>query len=349
MWISFEEFLNEEIPECIKQILSASGYDNEISIQYLKEVDLGLIEEYLNRPMMRSVIDSLTCCSSEIYKSQEKFQILPGHRAYILNLSHQMHLKRQNYLEVLANTTTSSGLDFKERAKNEPAFSCLLKEFITNSMNNFKKIPNSRRYSEIVQDFSTYIYILCGRYCYEVISKNLPMPQVSTVCKYHNIDYNNLDNILKDLKLVSTLIFINVVSYINQKKVKVNEGELRCKGLVTYLERINAPKFVWLSEDGSGIVAKAVYDVASNLLIGLSLPINQQTGMPQTSTFNARSLEEIEKHMSQSKSTHVYIVMAQPVIAHASPFILQIYGTNNKFKTVDVLNRWTYTKSELEK
>lgn len=139
------------------------------------------------------------------------------------------------------------------------------------------------------------------------------------------------------------------MKYIHQKKVKVNEGELRCEGLVAYLKNIKAPLNVWLSEDGSGIIAKVVYDVASNQLIGLNLPLDQQTGMPKTSTFKARSLEEIEQHMLKPKCTLVYIVMAQPVIAKAAPYILQIYGTNNKFKTIDVLNRWTYIKSKLEK
>lgn len=139
------------------------------------------------------------------------------------------------------------------------------------------------------------------------------------------------------------------MNYIHQKKVKVNEGELRCKGLAAYLESIKAPKYVWLSEDGSGIISKVVYDVSSNQLIGLNLPLDQHTGMPKTSTFMARSLTEIEKHMSKPKCTLVYIVMAQPVHPHAPPYILQIYGTNNKFKTADVLNRWTHTKTELEK
>lgn len=181
MWTSLEEFLREEIPECIKRILSACGYDNEISIQNLKDLDS--IETYLNKPMMRGTIDSLSCCKSEIYKAQEKFQLLPGHRMYILNISLKMQLKQEKHLEMVY-TITVPGLNFMEQVQNEPAILFLLKEFITNSMNNFQKMSNSRRYSEIIQDFSTYIYILCGRYCYEVISRNLPMPQASTICKH---------------------------------------------------------------------------------------------------------------------------------------------------------------------
>lgn len=139
------------------------------------------------------------------------------------------------------------------------------------------------------------------------------------------------------------------MQYINDRKVKLKEGELRCKDLAAYLESINAPKSVWISEDASGIIAKAVYDVKTNQLIGLTLPLDQTTGIPISNTFLARTLEEIEKNMLQPKSNYVYIVVAQPVVPHASPFILQLFGTDNKFRTSDVLKRWKTMISELKK
>lgn len=183
MWNSFEEFLNEEIPECLKKILSVSGYENEISISNMKESDFKQIEEFVNKHH-RPMIDCLTCCKSAIYQAQEKFELLPGHKSLLLHLSQQMNLKREHYSAPTADSSIFRETNFIERAQSEPAFSLLLKEFITNSVNNFKKMPNSRRYSEIIQDFSTYIYMLCGRKCYEVISSNLPMPQATTICKY---------------------------------------------------------------------------------------------------------------------------------------------------------------------
>lgn len=142
---------------------------------------------------------------------------------------------------------------------------------------------------------------------------------------------------------------VYTVNYIQEKKVRITEGELRCKDLCAYLESINAPKTVWLSEDGSGIVPKAVYDARSNQLIGLDLPISQSTGMPISSSYMARSLQEIERNMLLPKSTYVYVIMAQPVVSNTSPFVLQIFGTSNKFKTLDVLKRWKYTIDELQK
>lgn len=130
--------------------------------------------------------------------------------------------------------------------------------------------------------------------------------------------------------------------------MKVTEGELRCNELKKYLERINAPLCVWLSEDGSGIIRKVVYDVASNQLVGLILPIDVMTGMPIASSYVTRSLQDLENFMKKDASSLVYIIMAQPVKENCAPFILQIYGTDNKFTSTDVLNRWNHTKTRLQ-
>lgn len=172
-----EEFSNIEIPPCIQKILSVCGYDNEISIENIKDSDMESIEKHINK-YHRNIFDFLSCCNCDTYKSQDNFQILPGHRLFISNLSRQLALKRER---LSSSTPVETSICEVEQAQNEPAYSLLLKELITNAFNNFKKMPQSRRYSEIVQDFATYIYILCGRNCYEIISSNLPMPQPSTI------------------------------------------------------------------------------------------------------------------------------------------------------------------------
>lgn len=50
-----------------------------------------------------------------------------------------------------------------------------------------------------------------------------------------------------------------------------------------------------------------------------------------------------------STSKFVYIVMAQALDEKIPPFILQMFGTNAAFSTQDVVNRWHFTKSELQK
>lgn len=124
---------------------------------------------------------------------------------------------------------------------------------------------------------------------------------------------------------------------------------MRAAKLAKYLEDINSPKSVFISEDASGVIQKIIYDVHSNQLVGLVLPFNEANGMPKMFSFEAKNAEDIERFMQMPQSTLVYIVVAQPLTANAPPFILQIFGTNNTFETVDVLRRWAYTEVELNK
>lgn len=135
------------------------------------------------------------------------------------------------------------------------------------------------------------------------------------------------------------------MSYIQQRKQQINEGELRCSQLAEYLNQINAPKKVWLSEDASGIIAQVT--PSKNQLIGLVLP-NDKNGMPVQFNFTPNTISEINDQMKQNnRSTLVYLILAQPMKENTSPFILQIFGTDNKFKSMDVIKRWQHTCDQL--
>lgn len=139
------------------------------------------------------------------------------------------------------------------------------------------------------------------------------------------------------------------VGYISQFKTRIIEGELRYKELDHYLDSLKVKKCVWLSEDASGIVAKVEYDPQTNQMIGIVLPISQTTGFPIPFTFLAGSADEIKTNMDKAMSSLVYVVMAQPLKKGAHPFILQIFGTDNKFKSEHVLKRWKHTVEVLER
>lgn len=138
------------------------------------------------------------------------------------------------------------------------------------------------------------------------------------------------------------------MTYISEKKQCILEGELRAQSLSEHLKQFDAPNEVWISEDGTSIVAKAEYDARTNQIIGLVLPLDSN-GMPITFTFMARSADEIETNMENQLSSLVYIVMAHSLKENVPPFLLQIYGTNNRFTTLNVLDRWKHTKIELAK
>lgn len=105
-------------------------------------------------------------------------------------------------------------------------------------------------------------------------------------------------------------------------------------------------KYVWISEDGTGIVKKIEYDPSSNQIVGLVLPTNSTTGMPIAFSFLARSASEIEKHVQNTLSSTVYVVLAQPIKENIPPFVLQIFGTDNKFTGKDVHHRWSHIIQE---
>lgn len=139
------------------------------------------------------------------------------------------------------------------------------------------------------------------------------------------------------------------VNYISQNKTNIEEGKLRCEELHEYLGKMNAPRDVWLSEDGSGIEPKACYDSRTDQIVGLVLPMEKETGMPIPYSYIPSSLKDMEDQMMLPKSTHLYTVMAQPAKENVPPFMLQLFGTDSKFKSEHVQKRWEYTKEELKK
>lgn len=67
------------------------------------------------------------------------------------------------------------------------------------------------------------------------------------------------------------------------------------------MEGLKLDKRVWLCEDGSGIVEKVEFDLQTNQMVGLLLPLDSKTGMPIAYTYLARNAKEIEINM-QKKS-----------------------------------------------
>lgn len=139
---------------------------------------------------------------------------------------------------------------------------------------------------------------------------------------------------------------------IRDNRRRVVEGELRCQQLRKYLENLNIEKAVWISEDGSGVVSNIHYDSVFDQLVGFVLPNCPNSGSPIPFSFKARDADDIFKHMRDPnvrKSYLVYLVMAQPLSEGVPPFVLQIFGTDNRFSKEDVIKRWEYTRNELEK
>lgn len=142
------------------------------------------------------------------------------------------------------------------------------------------------------------------------------------------------------------------VANIRDTRRRVIEGELRCKQLNEYLESMNLKKIVWISEDGTGIVSNIHYDSISCQLVGYVLPNCPITGSPIPLSFGAKDADDIFKLMfdqDKQRSSYVYLIIAQPLSEKAKPFVLQIFGTDNRFLKEDVVKRWAHIRNELSK
>lgn len=118
------------------------------------------------------------------------------------------------------------------------------------------------------------------------------------------------------------------------------------------MTKLKLPLSVWLSEDGSGIIPKIEYDTNHDQLIGQVLPIDELTGMPIPHSFITPEAEDIAKYVTNPQlkmATIVYIIMAQPLKENIPPFLLCVFGTDNKFTSDHVLKRWQHVETELAK
>lgn len=200
---------------------------------------------------------------------------------------------------------------------------CLLKNLQTIAQSNLNRQQEGLRYDHQSRMVSAYLRMICGRLGYSTIQKNL-------------------QGVLPSI--VSTNRYIKSADY------TIAEGEVRSKQLLKYLQDRGLPLAVCLSEDATRVVGRIQYDSPSNQIVGFVLPIDKQTGMPITGSYPARNAEEILKTFScgNSISSFVIVVMAQP-LADMPPFCLAMFGSDSKYTSEDVENRWKFITSELEK
>lgn len=155
---------------CLEKIFNVCGYDNVHSLKCINEKHLNDLEEYVNQN--RQIIQGLDCKHSNVYGAQNKFQLMPGHRAYILKWCENQHQNQSHADDI-----------FKESLLNHPAFSTIMVDIIRSALNNHTRSPNARRFSDVLMNFCTYLYIMAGKASYELISANLPIPKAKTIRK----------------------------------------------------------------------------------------------------------------------------------------------------------------------
>jgi len=178
---------------------------------------------------------------------------------------------------------------------------------------------NGFRYENSLKLIATYIFIVGGRILYDTLAANLPLPSVSTIC-----------------------------CTINAYSGSFVEGACRVTDFKQFLQVRNLTSLVWLSEDATRITGRIQYDSSTNQLIRFVLPFDDQ-GMPIAFSFTASSAKSIQDHFNNNTAaSSLYVIMAQPLQNDAPCYCLCFFGTDNKFRTEHVMNRWNYIIAKLK-
>lgn len=165
-WIPFENFIGEEIPRCVKSVLNLCGYTTVFSLVEISEIHVKEMELHMN---MKRIAIHWQCNHSDYYENLEEFEFLPGHMTIILALP--------KYASAYQQTLRTTFLE------PNASFSFILNELIRTAEVNEHKDANHASYPKTVRFFSTYIFLLCGRACYEMLRANLPLPSTKTIRK----------------------------------------------------------------------------------------------------------------------------------------------------------------------
>lgn len=179
VWAEIECTTHDTLPPCVKIILTECGFSSLLSINQINESKLVEIEEFVNEN--QDIVEKLDCCYADTYKSLGKFRFLPAHRLIILHLPF--------YVAAIFETNRTVAVKYSlEPVRNGTTeYSFFLKKLIESAEKNTGIPKNRYRYDKVLQLFSTYIFLSCGRSCYETLSSNLPIPSKHTVCKFHSI------------------------------------------------------------------------------------------------------------------------------------------------------------------
>lgn len=241
----------------------------------------------------------------------------------VLN-EHDLILKENEELHHFVKSLIDRVSQLKQNdSKNDIIISTmptLLQALIKTHQNNYGRQKQGFRYKdELIRNFSMYSKDLGGKQVFDFWSTNLPLPSPSAVAHYSK-----------------------------NSSQPVIEGEFRWKELSEYLDNLNLEREVNICEDGTRIKGKPELDSSTNQIIGFVPPLDEN-GLPKLNSFDATFPENIERMFCEEiSSNYAYVIMAQP-LANVSPFCLSIFGTNNKFTSVNVEKRWEWMVKEAKK
>jgi len=209
------------------------------------------------------------------------------------------------------------------RSSNTSKLVCL-SSFVENLAKNLLNPSNRYRHSKLIEDFALAFLVTGGHYAYQFFRLNIPgsLPCPTSISS----------------RLMNT----------NHRLI---ESEFRFDLMKEHFRSIDV-KYIYASEDCTGVIKKISYDAKSNSFVGFPPPLNRN-GMPQQLQYQTDSFNELRKWFNEKTPSNLLnIHVAQPISVndhHDSPYLISAYGTDNKFDMSHVLLRWLHLIEECGK
>lgn len=315
-----------------------------MSFKSVDEKDISYIEEHIKKKAFCKVdkdFDTLINIFGKSYASKPKqFQFHMGDIKLIKSLVEHVRniadekgvntgLQRFKTVQKVSDSSgnaeskISSLLAQTHLNEDDTQTHFFLRKLVVTADKNSHRKKGGYRYDSEIRYFAAYFRMLVGPMAYETIHRNLEcaLPALSSVNRY-----------------------------IRDSNYNITEGILRCNELKIYLTDHRAPLCVNLSEDATRTIGKVQHDSRTNQLIGFVLPLGDENGMPIPFQYPARDAPEIINHFCGKNeiSTFLNVIMAQPIDPNIPAFCLLIFGSNNKYTSCDVKNRWKYIVDQLK-
>jgi hypothetical protein len=216
-------------------------------------------------------------------------------------------------------------IPFFENSSSQPNDSSIRLKYtvVETIISNHDRAKTRYCYNDSIRNFASCIFILGGRNVYEFIRLNIP-------------------GLLPTLPIIQSLL--------DSTTNRVVEGDFRYDFMFDHLS-LQKTNFIFASEDCTAVVPRIVYNVQLNTFIGFAPPL--EDGLPKINTFSTESFSELENWFNTlNKSHYINLHMVQPInldSTSCAPFLLSAYGTDNHFKSLDILMRWMNIINQCDK
>lgn len=183
-----------------------------------------------------------------------------------------------------------------------------------------KQKSKSIRYDDEIKKIGIFYYLMGGRNLYQILSKNLPLPSLSTVRRH-----------LYELPAPV-------------------EGSFCFSEFEAFNNIHGGSQYVWVAEDDTKVCEGLAYNKYCDTIVGLVLPIDKNTGAPVINFYKFSSIELVNNFITKSQlSSFVKLLVVCPLAKGAKPYILSLYGTRGSDNSEDTEKRWLYIRESFRR